>query len=310
MNKYTIKINIVINAIIFYFLVAAPLLLIRDFLLFEYNGVRSLSLLQIGIIATIAAAVLYGIVIGVLVLQCSSKVKQHLKVYLLVVLSLCFIVNLLIVAIPIPHLNAYAVVLTVVIFIYILIYYITQHSNYLDLYLQQNGKQYFKVTIVCHLLLIALFTAFLISMQLLQFFYVQSDSMQPALQSGDIVLARNMSNNIKRGDIVIIRTPGQNQKVIKRVVALPGDQLRIEKRSVYVNNKLLHEPYAVYTGRKSMQQLRLKIPDGTCYVLGDNRMNSIDSRSYGVVLQTAITAVARAVIYPGDLKLSRIGSLK
>ena len=80
----------------------------------------------------------------------------------------------------------------------------------------------------------------------------------------------------QRGDIVVFRSPGQPDKdFIKRVIGLPGDKVRITGGRVYVNGKLLEEPYLTHRATYDLDEKT--VPPGSYFVLGDNRPNSSDS---------------------------------
>lgn len=86
----------------------------------------------------------------------------------------------------------------------------------------------------------------------------------------------------RRGDIAVFRYPGRpDRDFIKRVIALPGDTVQVERGRVYVNEVLLQEDYIRSVPTYSLP--RQRVPDGNYFVLGDNRPNSSDSHIWGFV---------------------------
>ncbi len=165
----------------------------------------------------------------------------------------------------------------------------------------------------------------------LQPILIPSESMERTLLVGDFLLFNRQVfapagrltqwllpyRHVARGDIVVFRHP-QPALLVKRVIGLPGDRLRIADGQVYVNGIALDEPYAafepappnsfrdnfpakIYTDPevdpewwRQMQNLtqdgELVVPDGDYFVLGDNRNHSKDSRFWGFVPRQAIIA--------------------
>lgn len=114
---------------------------------------------------------------------------------------------------------------------------------------------------------------------------VASGSMEPTLYLGTHYLVNRMVYRIRdplRGDIVVFRSPVDRKTgTIKRVIAIPGDEVQLRNKKVILNGKLLDEPYAIH--KRSSERLQgdnlgpLKVPEGSVFVLGDNRDESFDS---------------------------------
>ena len=113
---------------------------------------------------------------------------------------------------------------------------------------------------------------------------VHGKSMEPTLQDGVSVDVYSLDGTPKTGDIIALKsTDAYKMPMVKRVIAVGGQQLRIdfEKGDVYVDGKKLDEPYSVgetLRGDLSDEEINRVIPEGKVFVLGDNRTISIDSR--------------------------------
>lgn len=112
---------------------------------------------------------------------------------------------------------------------------------------------------------------------------VHGDSMEPSLHDGDYLLVSKAAYKIsepKKGDIVIFPVTEEKKLYIKRVVGVPGDVISIEKGVVYINGNEDTET-ATLEGYTSGDIKDCVVPAGEIFVMGDNRMNSIDSRQIG-----------------------------
>ena len=128
--------------------------------------------------------------------------------------------------------------------------------------------------------------------------------MLPNLEDQDRLFINKFAfhlGEIERGDVVVFRYPkDETMSYIKRVVGLPGDVVQIDHGKVYVNGRLLPEPYvpARFTDERSKSALR--IPANQYYVLGDHRNISSDSREFGPVDRSLIYGKAAFVYWPFD----------
>jgi len=125
-----------------------------------------------------------------------------------------------------------------------------------------------------------------------QFHKVQGQSMFPTIHNGDFLVTEKISYRLgepKRGQIVVLKNPrDESVDFIKRIIALPGDQIKIEQSRFFLNGGVLNEPYlppgTTVTGENFLK-------DGEAYTLGpnqyfvagDNRKNSSDSRDFGPI---------------------------
>lgn len=128
---------------------------------------------------------------------------------------------------------------------------------------------------------------------------VESISMQKTLYAGYLVVVNKMAYTLGeplRGDIIVFYPPNlEEEPYIKRVIGLPGEEVHVENGVVYINGKDLDEPYIKaspnYNGT-------WHVPDHSLFVLGDNRNNSFDSHSWGMVPYSDIIGKAEFVYWP------------
>jgi signal peptidase I len=130
---------------------------------------------------------------------------------------------------------------------------------------------------------------------------VESISMQPTLYPGDYVIVNKLAYRLKgspdRGDVIVFRYPPNPAAIpyIKRVIGLPGDQIHIADGRVSVNGQLVVEPYLVVPTNRGGDW---SVPEGQLFVMGDNRNNSSDSRSWGFVPLENIIGRAELIYLP------------
>jgi signal peptidase I len=135
---------------------------------------------------------------------------------------------------------------------------------------------------------------------------IKGDSMQPNYPDGEFLLADKITYRLrepKRGDVVVFKAPiSPDEEYIKRVVAVPGEVVKVLEGKVYINGKLLNEPYLTDTpttpGGFSKEGQEIKVPNDYYFVLGDNRPASSDSRAWGFVPKGSINGRAWVVYYP------------
>jgi len=131
---------------------------------------------------------------------------------------------------------------------------------------------------------------------------VEGTSMLPRLEDRDRLFINKFVYRfaaIDRGDVVVFRYPRDPAKsYIKRVIALPGDELRIDHGRVFVNGKLVREPYVPQEYRDTRSLAKTIVPDGSYFMMGDHRSISSDSRDFGPVERSLIYGKAVFVYWP------------
>lgn len=157
-------------------------------------------------------------------------------------------------------------------------------------------------------LCITLFLIIIVHAFIIEVYVVVGDSMDPTLQDREHLLVNKMASNvggIKRYDILVFRHPDAGKKhLIKRVIAFPGETVRMTAGQVYIVEKgekeyALPEKYLGDLQRSAnLNELEYTVPKGCYYVLGDNRHNSRDSRSFGGVQKKDVVGEALMVIWP------------
>ncbi len=129
---------------------------------------------------------------------------------------------------------------------------------------------------------------------------VEGDSMNPTLNSGDWLAVSGAETEFERGDIVVVTQPWvRNVPIIKRVIAVGGDTVDIDfyTHEVFVNGELLDEPYiAEPTELRYDVDFPLTVDEGKLFVMGDNRNDSVDSRSSAIGLIDERYVLGRALV--------------
>jgi len=133
-------------------------------------------------------------------------------------------------------------------------------------------------------------------------FQVRGSSMEPTLHDGQYLVISKLAYWLKapgRGDIVVFHPPnGISDDYIKRIVGLPGEQIRIEGGEVLVDGVALEEPYVANQGAYSGSW---KLGNDQYFVLGDNRGNSSDSHMWGTLPEENIIGKAWLCYWPPEM---------
>lgn len=149
---------------------------------------------------------------------------------------------------------------------------------------------------------LAIILALVIRIFLVEVYIVDGNSMQPSLQNGERVLVNKLVYRFaspQPSDVIVFRYPkDRTRDFIKRVVAVPGQTVEVRNNKVYVNGNPIEEPFlkAPTHGVFGPET----VPQGTVFVMGDNRNFSLDSRdpSVGFVSMTDIKGKAMVVFWP------------
>lgn len=181
--------------------------------------------------------------------------------------------------------------------------------------LQPYNRWYLYLLAFTVLMSTALLIALISRSLIMNILYVQTAGMKPTMQPEDRVVAGRLIykfSNPKSGDIVAFKLPdtalreiGTSKRstdtFVKRIVAVGGDRVSIHDGSLFVNNKMIHEPYV--TEPPMYERDEIVIPDNSYFILGDYRNDSYDSHMFGPVPRENIEAkiIYRLSPHPGPL---------
>jgi len=176
----------------------------------------------------------------------------------------------------------------------------------------------------------AVILALVVRTFIVQSYHIPSGSMKDTLLKGDFLFANKFIYGAKvpfvdwklpafreprRGDVVIFKFPGDRKTdYIKRCIALEGEVIKVENKSVFINGKKLDEDYTKYIRGGLNDYGPYRVPDGHIFVLGDNRDNSYDSRFWGPLNKKLLRGEALFLYFSIDYqkhwpRFSRIGDL-
>lgn len=159
-------------------------------------------------------------------------------------------------------------------------------------------------------ILIALVLALFIRTYFVQAFKIPTGSMRPTFMESDRILVDKLTYRFRpprRGDIIVFKYPADKKKdFVKRLVALGGETVEIRKGSAYINGKRIEEPYGIvknyYYHRNDWpygrEGQKIKVPEDSFFVLGDNSAQSSDSRYWGFVPQDYLKGRAILIYWP------------
>lgn len=131
---------------------------------------------------------------------------------------------------------------------------------------------------------------------------VDGDSMKNTLKNGDILLLYKLSS-INRFDIIVLDEEKDNEKIIKRVIGMPGETVAIKKGKIYINDEVIDDEYA-YGETSDFDKVTLA--DNEYFILGDNRLISKDSRYFGPIKENEIKGKIVFRLFP----FTKIGTVQ
>ena len=122
---------------------------------------------------------------------------------------------------------------------------------------------------------------------------VNGSSMNPTLKGNEIMIL-NKLGKIDRYDIVVLKLDDADN-LIKRVIGLPGETIEIKNDKIYINGKEINDEYGY---GETSNVSKIKLNNDEYFVLGDNRLVSLDSRTFGPINQKDINGTTDIIIYP------------
>ena len=134
---------------------------------------------------------------------------------------------------------------------------------------------------------------------------VDGDSMNNNLKNGEILLLKKYDKSLKRFDIIVFNY--KDEKLIKRVIGLPGETVTYKNNKLYINGKYVEEDMIDKTTYDfELSELGVEtIPENYYFVMGDNRTNSTDSRIIGLVSKDDILGSTNFILFP----FNKMGSI-
>ncbi len=137
------------------------------------------------------------------------------------------------------------------------------------------------------LIIVGVSLAYILRTHVVEWIYIASGSMEPTLHVNTRLFVNKLAykfNKPKRGEIIVFRSPINDKKLVKRVIAIGGDKVEIVDKAVWLNGKEIEEPYVQHI-REEEKFLddnfgSCIVPEGCVFVMGDNRDESNDSRNW------------------------------
>lgn len=143
---------------------------------------------------------------------------------------------------------------------------------------------------------------FLLIRQVVQNYRIESHSMEPNFYEGQFILVNKLAFRLgapERGDVVVFHNPNNEEEdYIKRVIGLPGDNLEIRDGTVLIDGKPLLEEYPIKELSRTVPYGPIVIEPDRLFVMGDNRLQSQDSRYFGQLSEELLVGKAWVRVWP------------
>ena len=152
-------------------------------------------------------------------------------------------------------------------------------------------------------ILIALLVVFICRQFLFTPVTVKGESMEPTFENSDRIIVTKIGN-IEHFDMVVFHAPDADEEYIKRVIGLAGDSVKMKNDVLYINEKPYKEAY-VKSNKEQIppeenltENFDVKVPEGSLFVMGDNRRESWDSRRFGVISEDSLVGKVEFRYFP------------
>ncbi|RDW18234.1 signal peptidase I [Oceanobacillus arenosus] len=170
-------------------------------------------------------------------------------------------------------------------------------------------NKFWKVTLIFVLVLLA---AFSLRPVLFASYIVDGRSMEPTLHDGNLLMVNKVIYNLAQADRfdVVVFHANKQEDYVKRVIGLPGDKITYKSDKLYVNGKYIEEGFLdtyvqasdtkPFTDNFTLKELTGEtiVPEGKLFVMGDNRKDSLDSRSFGFISSEQLVGKVDAMYWP------------
>lgn len=172
----------------------------------------------------------------------------------------------------------------------------------------KTGRKVLLVVVLLPIILFFIF--FLVYLFLVRPHKMSGRSMAPNFQDSEYLLTEKVTyytRNPERGDVVIFTPPISNtNEFISRVIGLPGEKVMLKSGHVYINDKMLNEPYIkdtvmTYGGTFLNDSMGYTVPTNQYFVMGDNRTASSDSRFWGPISKSVMIGRVWLTYWPRNL---------
>lgn len=235
-----------------------------------------------------------------------EKTSSVIKIILSFFLSIVYLVSGFLLTFEYPSISILIKILGIVgiiiTFIFIAINFTSWAEN-----INNKIKEYFLLWLeIAYTLLIIGAIALSIRFFVFQPFLVDGNSMEPNFSDGQYLIVNELSYNIgvkpKRGDIIVFKYPNNpSENFIKRIIALPGEKVKIQNHNIFIDEKILEEKYIPYKNQTDAgENQEWVLENNEYFVVGDNRLpgQSSDSRLWGPLDKKYIIGKVWVIVWP------------